>query len=185
MKLISSFKRGLKMISGISYHCKSDWWGHRPQRYAAARVPTNGLMEKESFIFQQLLTVTFFFLSIIASGFSCKRNNSQVAENVVYYYPEKNIYYDTQQSNYYYSLDGARSWDSMTFKGPGYGTVLGPKVPIKKTGNNIWVNNESHRKEYNGVLLNIVNNQTILISKADSINKLRTIVPVSYTHLTL
>ncbi len=128
--------------------------------------------------FSSSFTITVFFACIIAAGFSCKRNNIPVAGNAVYYYPEKNIYYDGSRSNYYYSLNGGRSWDSMVFKGAGFGAVLGHKVSLERTGNKVWKNNEKHRKDYNGVLLNIVNNQTISLSKADSISKIKTIAVV-------
>ncbi len=123
--------------------------------------------------FNSSFTFTVFFIIFIAFGFSCKRVNSNEAKNIIFYFPEKNIYYDSRQSKYYFSLDGAKSWDSMAFKGPGYGAVLGQKISIEKTVNNVWLNNEGHRKEYNGVLLNIINKQTILISKADSIKKVK------------
>jgi hypothetical protein len=121
-------------------------------------------------------TIFIFFLSFILFGFSCKIENSHAAEDIVYYYPQKNIYYDSLRSNYYYSLDSARTWDSLAFNAPGYGTVLGPKVPVKRTGNVVWANNESHRKEYHGVIFNIVNSRTLSLTKADRINKLRAFV---------
>jgi hypothetical protein len=117
-----------------------------------------------------------FFLSLIAFGISCNRNKNTGPENVVYYYPEKNIYYDRVKSYYYYSLDSARTWDSMAFKAPTFGAVLGPKIEIRKAGVNAWNNNSSHRKQYNGVILNIINNHTISLSKADRVNKLRAVV---------
>ncbi|MEO6732541.1 MAG: hypothetical protein ABIN01_15080 [Ferruginibacter sp.] len=128
--------------------------------------------------FNSSFIVIFFFLSLTMVGFSCKTNNggngdsdSTVAQDVIYYFPEKNIYYDSQRANYYYSLDGTRSWDSLQYKGPAYGAVLGSKVAIERTENNIWANNEFHRQQHNGVLLNIINKQTVAISKADSISK--------------
>ncbi|MEP7109291.1 MAG: hypothetical protein ABI760_14960 [Ferruginibacter sp.] len=126
--------------------------------------------------FSSFIRVIFLIPGFMVFSFSCNRNNKSAVENVVYYYPEKNIYYDKQQAKYYYSLDGAMSWDSMTFNGAGYGAVLGVKLPIKKTGDNVWVNNESHRKEFKGVLLNIVNVRTISLSKVDSIKKLNRVV---------
>ncbi|MBC7889855.1 MAG: hypothetical protein H7Z13_18420 [Ferruginibacter sp.] len=123
--------------------------------------------------FGSSLTVSVLFVSLIAPGFSCKRNNNNASEDVVYYYPAKNIYYDSRHLNYYYSLDSARSWDSLAFKGSGYGSALGQEISLQRTGNNVWANNEAHRKAYNGVLLNIINNRTIAISRADSLNKLK------------
>lgn len=110
-----------------------------------------------------------FFSSIIC--FSCNSTDSNTEEVNVYYYPEKNIYYDSRQSNYYYSLDGGRSWDSMQYKGSEYGAALGQKVALPGAGKNFWENNVAHRQQYSGVLLNIINNQTIEMFKADSIRR--------------
>ena len=126
--------------------------------------------------FRLSCTIIVFFLSYIVFEVSCKRNDGDTAENIIYYYPEKNIYYDSLRSKYYYSLDGAKTWDSMTFKAHGFGTTLGSKVPINRTENSVWINNESHRKKYNGVLFNIINSYTISLARADRINKLKAVV---------
>ncbi|MCW3091222.1 MAG: hypothetical protein JWP81_2291 [Ferruginibacter sp.] len=121
----------------------------------------------------QSLLLIGLLVSLAIIDFSCKQSQSAIPEDVVYYYPEKNAYYDSQYSKYYYSLNGARTWDSMNFKGPGFGKVLGPKVPIKRTSDHIWLSNEQHRQQYKGVLLNVVNSRTISIAREDSIAKTR------------
>ncbi|MEO6549489.1 MAG: hypothetical protein ABIN94_15915 [Ferruginibacter sp.] len=112
-------------------------------------------------------------LGFIVIGFSCQQSVGRIAEDVVYYYPEKNIYYDSQLSRYYYSLDGARSWDSMNYKSTSFGQVLGPRFSIQRSSDKIWQKNELHRQEYKGVLLNVINERTIQLAREDSANKNR------------
>ncbi|MEP7144126.1 MAG: hypothetical protein ABI707_14685 [Ferruginibacter sp.] len=126
--------------------------------------------------FSSSFIATVLFLSFIATFFSCYRNNNSITEDVVYYYPEKNTYYDSLQSNYYYSLDGAKTWDSMAFNTTGFGAALGPRVSIERMEDSVWAHNESHRKKYKGVLLNVITSRTIALLKADRINKLKAIV---------
>ncbi|MEJ7586754.1 MAG: hypothetical protein WKI04_04250 [Ferruginibacter sp.] len=123
--------------------------------------------------FSSFTTINVFFLCFIGIGFSCNRNAAYIAEDSIYYYPEKNIYYDSLRSQYYYSLNGNRTWDSMAFNAPAFGAVLGRRVSVKREDNNIWENNDAHRKEFNGIILNIINKQTIQLSITDSINKAR------------
>lgn len=118
------------------------------------------------------LWLFYSFLLIMALYISCKRNN-KTPEDDFFYYPAKNVYYDSKKAVYYYSLDSARAWDSMVYKGYDYGLVLGAKIPVKRPSTNAWLQNDSHRKEYNGTVLNIVNNRTIPVGKIDSINKIK------------
>jgi len=126
--------------------------------------------------FNSSFAIITFFLSFIISVFSC-RSNTRVPGDIVYYYPQKNVYYDSLRSNYYYSLNGGVAWDSMYFAGGlAQRTALGPGIAIKRTGDSIWLKNALHRKTYNGLRLNVVNNYTIALSKADRINRLKAIV---------
>lgn len=120
-----------------------------------------------------MFSIAAYFFVFMALGFSCQRNNSKEVEDAVYYFPAKNVYYDGRQSRYYYSLNGGGTWDSMHFRGAAIGTTLGPKITIDRAGENIWMNNDEDRKKYNGVLLNTVNSQTILVAKNDSISKVK------------
>jgi len=117
-----------------------------------------------------------FFFSLIVTCISCKTKNALEAEDVVYYYPDKNVYYDSARSKYYYSLDGAKTWDSMPFSAPVFGVGLGPGIAIERSGDTIWTNNASHRIKYNGVLINVINNRTIAYLKAYRVSKLKAVV---------
>lgn len=123
-------------------------------------------------IFTALFSLYFF------TGLSCKSNKSQLPEDTFYYFPEKNIYYDINRSNYYYSLDSAKSWDSLAFDGKDFGSALGTKIPVSRPDNVPWAKNDSHRRAYKGVLINLVNSQTLLLAKEDS---LRRMPPVAVT----
>lgn len=118
---------------------------------------------------------TVLLLIFIAGGFSCKTGNTTL-ENVVYYYPDRNVYYDSMDAKYYYSLNGGRSWDSMDCNQPGFNLIDSNRIAIEKTTEAIWTGNETHRKDYNGTLLNIVNDKTIQLARDDSINKSRPVV---------
>ena len=120
--------------------------------------------------------ITGLFLSLIISVLSCKSSGGASPEAVIFYYPQKNIYYDSQRANYYYSLNGGTTWDSLTFIATTFGEALGPRVLIPKTSDSSWLDNVSHRKQYHGVALNIINDYTIALSKADRVNKLKAIV---------
>lgn len=128
--------------------------------------------------FRSPLINTVLFLILATGFFCCKSPVNKQAEPVVFYYPEKNVYYDSLQSNYYYSLNGGRSWDSMQFKGPGYGAVLGPAILLDRNTDSIWAHNEEHRKQFTGKLINLVNNKTIALQRADSVNKIKPVIIV-------
>ena len=113
----------------------------------------------------------FLFLSLTGIILSCNLNSNSQAEYGLYYFPDKNIYYDSLQTKYYYSLNGARSWDSTVYNAPAFGNALGRKILIEKVNGNVWKDNVNHRKQYNGVLLNIINDYTILLTKVDSIDR--------------
>jgi len=124
------------------------------------------------------LVLAGLVLCSIVTLFSCKRKDSSATENDLYYFPEKNIYYDVKTANYYYSLDSARSWDSMNYTGADFGAALGAKISLKKKGKNPWSNNDSLRKVYHGRVLNLVNHRTSLIARADSLSRIKPIVVI-------
>ena len=124
------------------------------------------------------LVLAVLVLCSIVTLFSCKRKGRESMESDLYYFPEKNIYYDIKTANYYYSLDSARSWDSMTYTGTDFGTALGTKIALKRQGKNPWSNNDSLRKVYHGRLLNLLNHRTFLIARTDSLRRLKPVVVI-------
>lgn len=113
--------------------------------------------------------------------FSCKSNNQSTAsESDLFYYPEKNVYYDSGQATYYYSLDSAKTWDSLQYKGIGQVAALGIKIPLTRAITVAWRQNDLHRKTYNGKVLNIINSHTIFLGRLDSINRMKPKVIIKY-----
>ena len=123
------------------------------------------------------------FLSLTGVIFSCNSNSNSQADYGLYYFPDKNIYYDSLQTKFYYSLNGARSWDSTVYTAPTFGNALGRKILIEKVNGNVWKDNVNHRKQYNGVLLNIINDYTILLTRVDSIDRNKPVVPIKKKHI--
>lgn len=72
-----------------------------------------------------------------------------------YYYPEKNVYYDVEKKSFFYSLDGAKTWDSIMSTSNKEPATLGEKVIIYSPDNHIYKDNPGHRKLYNGNLYDI------------------------------
>src|SRR5918993_5431211 len=115
----------------------------------------------------------FLFVCLIAFTAGCKQGTGSSETHEVYYFPEKNAYYDLRTMNYYYSLDSARSWDSLKYQGNDYGAALGAKVALDNQPLLPFANNDSHRKTYNGILVNVVNSRTRLLARQDSLKRLR------------
>ena len=125
---------------------------------------------------------SYLLLLILFTVFvSCKRNDKPPAPlNDFFYYPARNIYYDSAGSVYYYSLDSAKTWDSLVIKGQEHPDLAGIKIPLPRPAGNVWEQNELHRKTYNGRLINVVNSHSILLGRIDSMNKVKPIVVVKY-----
>lgn len=115
----------------------------------------------------------FLFVCIIAFAAGCTPGTGSSEKYEVYYFPEKNAYYDLRTTSYYYSLDSAATWDSLKYQGSDYGAALGAKVALDNQPLLPFANNDSHRKTYNGILLNLVNSRTRLLAWQDSLKRLR------------
>ena len=84
---------------------------------------------------------------------SCN-NEEKVQEPEFYYYPKANVYYDVAGKVFYYSLNGAKSWQQMTDSLATSPELLGEKV-VLHSSDTIWKDNERHRQLYSGVLYNV------------------------------
>ena len=104
---------------------------------------------------------------------SCKGDTGATPTGEVYYFPEKNTYYDTRTNNFYYSLDSARSWDSLKYTGHDYGIALGGRIALDNQPAFPFTGNDSHRKAHNGILLNFENSRTRLLARSDSLKKIK------------
>lgn len=80
---------------------------------------------------------------------SCKDSSNK--DSTIFYYPKANVYLDADAGRYYYSVDGASTWDSMVAIGaPPAG--LGERKLIEDAPANFWLANATHRQEYAGNL---------------------------------
>lgn len=105
-------------------------------------------------------------MSICFFAVSCQSNNSKQPdeENQFYYYPQKNIYFSVEKKTYYYSINGGKTWDSVTSVLDKEPQTLGGKIVVYSAGERIYEDNATHRKLYNGSLINIVNSDTVVAS---------------------
>lgn len=91
---------------------------------------------------------------------ACNDLNLTHSGDTFYYYPSKNVYYDVKRSNYIYSLDSGKTWDSM-YSETAEPAIMGRKATVYSTTSDVWKDNEAHRKLYNGILLNIINEESL------------------------
>ncbi|GEO09457.1 hypothetical protein [Segetibacter aerophilus] len=96
----------------------------------------------------RILSILLFF------NVACISNRAK-EQHQYYYYPQKNVYYDPVKKNFWYSLNGARSWNKFSDSNAVEPVALGAKVLISSTDSEVYKNNESHRKLYSGALLAI------------------------------
>jgi hypothetical protein len=75
-----------------------------------------------------------------------------------YYYPQWNAYYDVRNKNYIYSIDGGKSWDTISNSSNTIASTLGEKIVLRSNSNQIWMDNEEHRSRYGGTLNDFVGN---------------------------
>ena len=97
------------------------------------------------------LVIVFVVAAVIV--FSAKLFNK---EHTFYYYPEWNAYYDVRNKNYFYSIDGGKTWDTITNSSNEMANTLGKKIVLQSASQEIWVENEQHRNQYGGTLNDLV-----------------------------
>jgi hypothetical protein len=97
----------------------------------------------------------FIVMLVIAAVvvFSTKLLNRQ---NTFYYYPDWNAYYDTRHKNYIYSIDGSKSWNTITNSSDKIAQILGQKIVLHSSSDKIWLDNAEHRSLYAGKLNDLV-----------------------------
>jgi len=98
---------------------------------------------------------------------SCKNLDLSNNGDKYYYYPSKNVYYDVERSNFLYSLDSGKTWDSV-YSPSATPAIEGKRETVYSTEPPVWKDNEAHRKMYNGVVLNIINEQNLKVHEPPS-----------------
>jgi hypothetical protein len=105
------------------------------------------------------MTINKWIAGLLLAGclLSCKSFQQKNGDNEYYYFPDKNIYYDVSRAMYLFSLDSGKTWDSLPASSETVPPVLGDKQVVYSNTDPVWTNNESDRAQYDGTLLNIVN----------------------------
>ena len=117
-----------------------------------------------------LILIIIVSIQIFAS--SCGNNNKK--ENYkFYYYPQKNVYYDVEKKIFLYSINGAKTWDSVINVSGDDPETLGEKVTIRSHIKEVYKKNETHRNLYKGKLYNIVSLETAVASAAPEVTERR------------
>ncbi|HEX8332660.1 MAG TPA: hypothetical protein VF622_08550 [Segetibacter sp.] len=126
---------------------------------------------KRIFLFiVNLMSIGFLFL---LSG--CSRNVHQEGFEFDYY-PDKNIYYNVATSNFIYSLDGAKTWDSLHASTKGDPKSLGKRVKVYSTNAEVWKENQTHLEMYEGKRLQLINeDDKNYAAKVDEVSDKRTV----------
>lgn len=107
---------------------------------------------------------------------SCRDMQEEEKEDYeFYYYPQKNVYYDVEKNNFYYSLNGGKTWDSITNTSGNDPGTLGKKVIIRSLVEEVYKDNETHRNLYKGKLYNFIYADTALASAAPEVNERKVI----------
>jgi hypothetical protein len=100
----------------------------------------------------KLVFSSFVYIAAIAMFTLSCNSSTQNRELEYYYYPQKNVYYNTQTNRFYYSLNGAKSWDSTQNNTDGLPGTLGDRIVINSANSRIFEENEIHRRKYVGSL---------------------------------
>lgn len=102
---------------------------------------------------RRIIVILLFFIG------ACSSDKEKV-EQLFYYYPDKNVYYDSLNKDFWFSLDGAKSWNRFTDSTGSEPKTLGSKIAIYSQESEVYKNNESHRKLYAGRLYTISGGDT-------------------------
>ncbi len=116
--------------------------------------------------------IHMFIIIFMSIGFVCIggcSNQSGEEKPTYYYFPEKNVYYNVVENTYLYSLDGAKTWHIMPAALTKDTTLLGYKQVLYSDKDSIWLDNDQHRKEYNGKLYSIVDDDTTVTQKGPQV----------------
>lgn len=114
---------------------------------------------------------------------SCaSQNDRQQQPYEFYYYPKTNMYYNVKDETYFFSVDGAQSWDSLSAENGQTPATLGYRETLYSRHPDVWRDNEMHRKEYGGLLVNLVNEDQADTGKTVSEVKERTVKTTKNTN---
>jgi len=106
------------------------------------------------------LAIIIVSIGLVCLQISCT-STKQKQEVKFYYYPKTNVYFDVVKKDYIYSLNGGKTWAVINNTIDKEPATLGERVVIYSPVDSIWKQNEVHRKQYDGTLYNIINENNI------------------------
>jgi len=106
--------------------------------------------------------ITSFIFLFICCAIILSCNTTTQKEFEFYYYPARNVYYSVTNNLYFYSLDGSKTWDSVSAYADKEPVTLGSKQIIYSTTPEIWLANKEHVNQYKGQLINVIDNDSSL-----------------------
>lgn len=116
--------------------------------------------------------VVFVFIVI---GFHACKNKVENKPSEFYYYPKTNMYFDVAKNIYIFSLDGAKTWDTIDAKTQNEPMTLGDKKVLYGSPDSIWKDNDAHRQAYGGKLYDVLANDTTDVSSTTIITEKKVI----------
>lgn len=115
-----------------------------------------------------ILFVVAFFLMMVTQGCSEKVD---VTKYEFYYYPNVNMYYDVTAGQFIYSLDSARTWNSINEMTREQPATLGTATILHSDDREIWKQNEEHRRLYGGTIFNILTQENKYASVKEEVKE--------------
>ena len=110
------------------------------------------------------MTGVLLFVVVVASSSCMSKKTEELPKYQFYYYPNVNMYYDVAAGQYIYSLDSARTWNTINEISQEKPATLGNGVVLYSDQKQVWKQNEEHRVQHNGSMFNIPETKTKLAS---------------------
>ena len=104
----------------------------------------NAPMSDGAYFFKTTLILLFFL-----PGCKGDRHEEKLQ---FFYYPKKNVYYYPTENYFLYSLDSAKNWSKFNNVSAQEPNTLGEKKVVYSANREIYKDNDSHRRMYNGTL---------------------------------
>ncbi len=103
---------------------------------------------------------SWLVISLAVITLSCNQQQAR-GKYEFQYYPSVNMYFDVAQQQYIYSLDSARTWNTLKGTTEEKAASLGTPATVYSDEKEIWKLNEAHRQQYNGTIFNVAGNSSV------------------------
>ncbi|WP_207496132.1 hypothetical protein [Aridibaculum aurantiacum] len=110
---------------------------------------------------------------------SCSQQQPQQAEEEkgkykFIYYPNMNMYYDVAAGQYLFSIDSARTWQTINEPSTEQPATLGEGKVIYTDVKQVWKENEEHRQQHDGTIYNVLSGGAVVASAANEVSERKT-----------